>query len=85
MNLAELSRNLAARVIQVDDQGERDVIARRLRELGFVAGEQVMVRGYGPIFKDPLLVQIGDSRFALRPREAARVIVEIETERGATI
>ena len=50
-----------------------DAIARRLRELGFVAGEQVVVVAAGPFGAEPLLVQVGFTRFALRRAEAARV------------
>ncbi len=52
-----------------------DAIARRLRELGFVNGERVEVMAAGPIAAEPLLVQIGFTRFALRRSEAARIRV----------
>jgi len=52
-----------------------DAIARRLRELGFVAGESVQLMAHGPIGAEPLLVQIGFTRFALRRSEAARVVL----------
>ena len=45
----------------------------RLRELGFVAGEGVEVVAAGPLGAEPLLVQVGFTRFALRRAEAARV------------
>jgi ferrous iron transport protein A len=44
-----------------------------LRELGFVAGEEVVVVAAGPLGAEPLLVQVGFTRFALRRVEAARV------------
>ena len=50
-----------------------DAVARRLRELGFVAGEDVEVVAAGPLGAEPLLVQVGFTRFALRRAEAARV------------
>lgn len=56
--------------------GADDTIARRLRELGFVAGEPVRVVARGPVGADPLLIQIGFTRFALRRSEAARVLVK---------
>jgi len=55
-----------------------DQIARRLRELGFVGGERVEVVATGPFGGDPLLVQVGFTRFALRRSEAARVRVRTE-------
>lgn len=65
-----------ARVLSVDERTPSDFIARRLRELGFVPGEQVRVVAQGPIGGDPLLVQVGYTRFALRRAEAGRVQVE---------
>ena len=57
----------------VEDRTPNDPIARRLRELGFVAGEEVVVVAAGPLGAEPLLVQVGFTRFALRRVEAARV------------
>ncbi|MCW0390936.1 hypothetical protein NB717_003746 [Xanthomonas sacchari] len=65
----------SALVESVHDRQANDAIARRLRELGFVAGEQVQVLASGPIGGEPLLVQVGYTRFALRRSEAARVQV----------
>ena len=75
MKLSELPRRVAATVERVEDLMPDDAIARRLRELGFVAGEQVEVMAAGPLSAEPLLVQIGFTRFALRRAEAARVSV----------
>jgi len=65
-------------VAAVEDTYSADPIARRLRELGFVQGEPVRVVARGPLGGDPLLVQIGYTRFALRKAEAARVSVAVE-------
>lgn len=75
MTLAELPRRTTAIVERVDDASENDAIARRLRELGFVAGEEVRIVAIGPVGSEPLLVQVGFTRFALRRSEAARVRV----------
>ena len=75
MKLTELSRRVEAQVEAVLDLAPNDAIARRLRELGFVSGERVEVVATGPFGADPLLVQIGFTRFALRRSEAARVIL----------
>ncbi len=75
MKLSQLPRRTAATVDAVDDIAPNDAIARRLRELGFVAGERVEVVAAGPIGAEPLLVQVGFTRFALRRSEAARVRV----------
>ena len=77
MKLSELPRRTVATVASVDDQIANDAIARRLRELGFVPGEQVEVMAVGPIAAEPMLVQVGFTRFALRRREAARVTVSV--------
>ena len=73
MVLSELPLRKPAVVETVQDQTSNDVIARRLRELGFVNGELVEVVATGPLGAEPLLVQIGFTRFALRRSEAARV------------
>jgi ferrous iron transport protein A len=68
---------VSAVVQQVDDNGADDAIAQRLRDLGFVAGEPVRLVARGPLGAEPLLVQIGYTRFALRRAEAARVRVAL--------
>jgi ferrous iron transport protein A len=65
-------------VQDVEDAHPADPIAQRLRELGFVSGEPVRIVARGPLGGDPLLVQIGSTRFALRRSEAARVTVSQE-------
>ncbi len=73
MTLSELPLRHTAIVESVQDLQPNDVIARRLRELGFVEGEQVQVVALGPVGREPLLVQVGFTRFALRRSEAARI------------
>ena len=75
--LSELDKDTAATVVDVQDHHAADPIARRLRELGFVAGEQVIIKAWGPFRRDPVMVHIGDSRFALRRSEAARIPVQV--------
>jgi len=76
MQLCDLPYGRAAVVESVREQGPTDTIAARLRDLGFVAGEPVRIVARGPIGADPLLIQIGFTRFALRRNEAARVLVK---------
>lgn len=78
MTLSELPSRVAAVVERVVDLAPDDAIARRLRELGFVAGERVEIVAAGPFGAEPLLVQIGYTRFALRRSEAARVHLRAE-------
>ncbi len=65
-------------ISRVDDRASPDPIAMRLRDLGFVSGEAVRIVAKGPIGGDPLVVQIGYTRFALRRSEASRVMVRSE-------
>lgn len=78
MRLTELPRRTAATVDDVEDRIPNDAIARRLRELGFVSGEPVEVMAAGPFGAEPLLVQIGFTRFALRRAEAERVRIRLD-------
>nr|WP_225583427.1 FeoA domain-containing protein [Pseudoxanthomonas sp. PXM02] len=71
--MTDLPRRTPAIVDSVEDHGPQDNIARRLRELGFVNGEEVEIVASGPLGAEPLLVQVGFTRFALRRSEAARV------------
>ncbi len=78
MRLSELPRGAAAVVVAVESTQPVDSIAKRLGDLGFVKGEAVRVVAQGPMGAEPLLVQIGYTRFALRRAEAARVRVSLE-------
>lgn len=75
VKLSELSRGHCALVVAVEDLHAGDAISRRLRDLGFVPGEPVRMVTAGPVGGEPLLVQVGYTRFALRRAEAARVRV----------
>jgi len=74
--LSDLPLGAPARVSHVDDRAPVDRIATRLRDLGFVKGEPVQIVAIGPIGGDPLLVQVGFTRFALRHGEANRIMVD---------
>ncbi|MFT3931447.1 MAG: FeoA family protein [Spongiibacteraceae bacterium] len=76
MLLSDLPSGQNATIERVEDRTVVDAIAMRLRDLGFVPGEPVRVVARGLIGADPLVVQIGFTRFALRRAEAARVIVQ---------
>jgi ferrous iron transport protein A len=78
--LCDLPRGVAATVAHVNRRSGVDPLADRLRDLGFVEGEPVRVVALGPIGKDPILVQVGFTRFALRHREAERVMVDSHTQ-----
>lgn len=87
MRLSDLSKNASATIVAVENlqaadsaeqplSSEIDTIANRLKELGFVPGERVRLITVAPFGGDPMLVQIGFTRFALRRSEAKRVLVE---------
>ena len=78
MRLSDLPKGAPAVVDRVHDAHEVDPIAQRLRDLGFVDGEPVRVVAIGPMGGDPVLIQIGFTRFALRRSEAARIVVKAE-------
>jgi len=82
MRLSALRRGASATVAHVDDVDADDLIAQRLRDLGFVPGEPVRVVAHGPWRADPILVQVGFTRFALRRREADRVHVTPDAAQG---
>ena len=78
VRLSELAKGRTAVIHEVEDADPNDAISRRLRELGFVRGEPVRIVAQGPLGGDPVLVQIGFTRFALRRAEASRVHVIAE-------
>jgi ferrous iron transport protein A len=78
VRLSELPKDASAVVDRVHDAHTADPIAQRLRDLGFVDGEPVRVVAIGPMGGDPVLIQIGYTRFALRRAEAARISVRSE-------
>ncbi|AWB78250.1 ferrous iron transport protein A [Stenotrophomonas maltophilia] len=80
MTLSELPLHTSAVVESVQDLHANDAIARRLRELGFVNGEEVRLVAKGPVGGEPLLVQVGFTRFALRISEAKRVVVDAASQ-----
>lgn len=73
MTLDQLPQGAWATIDRVCPLDDHDGVARRLTELGFVNGEAVRLVAQGPIGREPLLVQIGHTRFALRRAEASRV------------
>jgi ferrous iron transport protein A len=61
-------------------QGQDDVIARRLMELGFIKGAVIEIRHQAPFTADPLAVMVRGMVVALRRYEARRISVEINHE-----
>jgi ferrous iron transport protein A len=79
VDLSRLTQGSVANVLGVDSRSSGDVIAQRLLDLGFVRGESVRCISLAPFGGDPILVQIGYTRFALRKSEAQRVQIEVES------
>lgn len=75
MDLRQLAVGQSACVQAVVPKSADDAIAERLLDLGFVPGERVRCVALAPLTGDPMLVQVGFTRFALRASEAARVHV----------
>jgi ferrous iron transport protein A len=53
-------------------------LERRLIELGFIEGARVELLHQGPFGGDPIAVRVDESTVALRRRDAAAILVEME-------
>lgn len=56
-----------------DNVNQPDLVASRLETLGFVPGTSVQVITKGIFGGDPILIQVGFTRFALRKVEAEKI------------
>ena len=74
--LLDLGDGESAVIRAVRDLDAHDGVSTRLRELGFVPGESVQIVAHAPFGRDPIAVRVGYTRFALRRREAERVVIE---------
>ena len=75
MALVKLPRGKAAAVADVRESSAlTGELPARLRELGFLDGEEITVLATG-LSGGPLAVRIGETTFALRTREAECVLV----------
>ena len=79
MRLSDLKVKQFAIISQVRrsrDDNANDMVASRLETLGFVAGTKVQVITKGLFGGDPILIQVGFTRFALRRVEAEKIEIE---------
>ena len=80
MRLSELKVKQTAVIRKVhrtlDGTSQSDIIASRLETLGFIPGTTVQVITKGIFGGDPILIQIGFTRFALRKAEAEKIEIE---------
>ena len=75
LTLAHMPLRQACLVQAVQAPAHAPEWLRWLEEIGFIAGEQVMLMARGMPGGDPLVVRVGTSTFALRLAEAACVRV----------
>ena len=83
VRLSELKVKQTAIICKVNrntDDGieQNDLVASRLETLGFVPGAQVQVITKGIFGGDPILIQVGFTRFALRKVEAEKIEINLE-------
>lgn len=86
MRLSDLKVKQSAIIHQVHrtvegESAQTDLVASRLETLGFVSGTEVKVITKGIFGGDPILIQLGFTRFALRKVEAEKIEI---TMQGAT-
>lgn len=71
------------RGLRGDRHGDTGDFARRLLEIGFIAGEQVRVVAHGYPGREPIAIRVGGTTFALRRFEAEMVLVDRVNPRKA--
>lgn len=89
MRLSELKVKQTAIITKVNrtlanNSSQPDLIASRLETLGFVPGTTVQVITKGIFGGDPILIQVGFTRFALRKIEAARIEIDQNIQGAST-
>ena len=78
VSLSALSPGAAGTVVGVGSRAtELSPLERRLLELGFVTGERIEIVAEARPGRDPFVVRIGNTTFALRRQEAESVWVEL--------
>ncbi|HDU8427060.1 ferrous iron transport protein A [Acinetobacter baumannii] len=82
MRLSALKVKQTATITKVNrievESEQQDLVAIRLESLGFVPGTRVEVITKGVFGGDPILIQIGFTRFALRKAEAEKIEIQVE-------
>lgn len=82
MRLSDLKVKQSAVIQQVhretNDTSSPDLVASRLETLGFIPGTKVQVITKGIFGGDPILIQVGFTRFALRKVEAEKIEINLE-------
>lgn len=79
--LSDVAKGLRVRIVLVEDEDGN--LLSYLASLGMFPGTSLVVRDVAP-FKGPLMIEVGDSRYALGRDIASKIIVTIvEPESGA--
>ncbi len=82
MRLSDLKVKQSAIISKVnrtlDGEISSDLVASRLETLGFIPGTKVQVITKGIFGGDPILIQIGFTRFALRKNEAEKIEIQLD-------
>jgi ferrous iron transport protein A len=83
VRLSDLNAKQSAIIQQVhhiaeQNNAQADLVASRLETLGFVPGAKVQVITKGIFGGDPILIQVGFTRFALRKLEAEKVEISMD-------
>lgn len=82
VRLSALKVKQAATITKVNrievESEQQDLVAIRLESLGFVPGTRVEVITKSVFGGDPILIQIGFTRFALRKAEAEKIEIQVE-------
>lgn len=75
MTLSEIKPKSSYRILQISVDGE-SVVATRLRQLGFIPGEEFLCEAVAPLVKNPFLVRIRGLSIALARHEAEHIRIE---------
>ena len=77
LSLSALHPGTSATIVGVGtERGGVTPLELRLLELGFIAGERIEVVAEARPGRDPFVVRVGNTQFALRRREVRHVWVE---------
>jgi ferrous iron transport protein A len=75
--LEQLQQGQIATVVAISGT---DGIGQRLMEMGVFEGEEVEVLGFAPL-GDPMEIRLRDYRLSLRRSEAARIEVQVKSDK----
>ncbi len=75
-----LVKGSSARIVQINEFTEfgknNTRVAQRIKELGFLPGALIKVIGFGFLNNAPIALEVNGTKFALRPAEASKILVQ---------